>query len=1178
MEFRILGPLEVARDGEPVPLGGAKQRALLALLLLSRNEIVPVDRLIEELWHGEPPGTARKAIQVHVSTLRKALGEDRIATQSPGYRLRVREGELDLDRFEALRARGGAASLREALDLWRGTPLADFAYEPFARGEIGRLEELRVGTLEQRIDADLELGHHAELVPELERLVAAEPLRERPRAQLMLALYRCGRQADALEAYQAARRALLDELGLEPGRRLQELQSAILRQDPSLDSAAPSAPPQPPAAPPAAPRSSPMAADCIGREEELRLVLASLEELPAAVVLEGDPGIGKTSVWQAALGELGTGGAHVLSTRPAEAESELSYAGLADVLEPVLDDVLSALPAPQRHALEIALRRADPEGGPPDQAAIAFGVLGALRAVTVTAPVVVAVDDVQWLDPPSLFALVYVARRLREEHVGFLFALRAEAARRPQLDLVGRIGEDRARVVHLGPLSLGALHHLLQTRLTVVLSRPTLQRVHETSGGNPFFALELARAVEQRGGDVAAGELLPVPEKLEDLLRARFAALPDEAEEPLLFAAAMSHPTVALVGKAAAVDPVPSLRRGVEAGLIALDGERVRFTHPLFASAVYSNVHPQRAREIHRRLATLVEDPEQRARHLALAATGPDDVVASALDEAAQTARTRGAPQAAAELSEMALRLTPEDEAEAAYRRRLDAGAAHFEAGDTARAVALYTETSEDAPAGPLRASALVRLARVHHYVGDQRLAIDLFRQCLADRRADPAARMDALDGLANSLFFLREDLPDALGHARAAVRLAEKAGDTVARAVALGTRGVLEALLGRPEALQTLQSALEQPTAAVPIVRGPKFQLAVVLAWSDDLDRCRALLQDVRQEAIANGDEGLLAFVLSYLSLAECLSGRFEQAARVAAEGEEAARTAGQEIGRAFTLSTRALAAACLGRESAARSDAAEALRLAERGTVFAEGTSQWALALLELSLDNPAEAHRHLGPLVERVEVAGIGEPGSIRFVTDDVEALVALGKLEVAAAQLERFEKRAMKVGRRSALAAALRCRGLLAAASGSAGLGFADFGRALAELESLSLPFERARTLLALGIAQRKGKQRGSARKTLEQALASFNGLGASLWSERTRRELARIGGRAPSRGELTATERRVAELVAEGRTNREVAAALYLAPRTVEGTLSRVYAKLGVRSRTELARRLAAPAN
>jgi DNA-binding SARP family transcriptional activator/diadenosine tetraphosphatase ApaH/serine/threonine PP2A family protein phosphatase len=252
IEFRILGPLEAVEGGRPVALGGSKQRALLALLLLDANRVVSRDRLIDELWDGSPPETASTALQVHVSQLRKALGRDTIVTRAPGYILTVEPGALDLQRFESLveDARGrdaetAAAKLREALGLWRGPPLADLD-DAVARAERAQLEERRAETVEQRIDADLERGLHSELVPELERLVREDPLRERRRAQLMLALYRGGRQADALETYRAGRKLLADELGLEPGPELRRLEQAILAHDQGL--AAPAPPPHGPAA------------------------------------------------------------------------------------------------------------------------------------------------------------------------------------------------------------------------------------------------------------------------------------------------------------------------------------------------------------------------------------------------------------------------------------------------------------------------------------------------------------------------------------------------------------------------------------------------------------------------------------------------------------------------------------------------------------------------------------------------------------------------------------------------------------------------------------------------------------------------------------------------------------------------------------------------------------------
>lgn len=246
MDFLILGPLEAREGDEQLPLGGAKQRGLLALLLIRANEVVSRDRLIDELWGEDPPKAAANVLQTYVSHLRKVIGAETLVTRAPGYAIEIAPGQLDLHNFERLveeagralgdgDAKSAAGSCREALGLWRGPALADFTYEPFAEPVIARLEELRLVALERRIDADIELGRHEELVGELEGLAAEHPLRERLRAQLMLALYRSGRQAEALEGYQAARRALVDQLGIEPTQSLQELNTAILQQDPSLE-------------------------------------------------------------------------------------------------------------------------------------------------------------------------------------------------------------------------------------------------------------------------------------------------------------------------------------------------------------------------------------------------------------------------------------------------------------------------------------------------------------------------------------------------------------------------------------------------------------------------------------------------------------------------------------------------------------------------------------------------------------------------------------------------------------------------------------------------------------------------------------------------------------------------------------------------------------------------------
>lgn len=288
MEFRILGPLEVISGGQALDLGGAKQRALLAVLLLHPNQVVSRDRLIDALWEESPPDTAQKALQVHVSNLRRRLGRDRITTRAPGYAIRVEPDELDAERFERLAGKGGR-QLVDALALWRGPPLADVAHTRFARQEIGRLQERRLAVLEERIEADLALGRRPDLIAELESLAAEHPLRERLCALLMLALYRGGRQAEALDVYQTTRRTLVHELGIEPGRELRELHQTILRQDPALE---------PRADPKAVERRTEAAAGFVGREHELAELSSGLDDAFAGrgrlFLLQGEPGIGKS--------------------------------------------------------------------------------------------------------------------------------------------------------------------------------------------------------------------------------------------------------------------------------------------------------------------------------------------------------------------------------------------------------------------------------------------------------------------------------------------------------------------------------------------------------------------------------------------------------------------------------------------------------------------------------------------------------------------------------------------------------------------------------------------------------------------------------------------------------------------------------------------------------------------
>jgi hypothetical protein len=356
--------------------------------------------------------------------------------------------------------------------------------------------------------------------------------------------------------------------------------------------------------------------EVVGRDEELAAVVAFLDgDFPAALVVQGEAGIGKTTLWRAGLAEVPDRGVRVLACRPAESEARLSFAGLADLLEPVLGEVLGALPSVQRRALEAALLLSEQEGPPPDQHVISAACLGVCRRLAEQGRVLLAVDDVQWLDPPTVLVLEFVARRLAEAPVGLLVAERVSRERAAPLGL-GRSDLEVGRI-RLGPLSMGALHRLLRERLGRTLARPVLRKVHEASGGNPFYALELVRALQPSGGRIRPGQPLPVPETLEEILRERIEALPAGAREVVVAAAALARPTEAVLGDRLA------LEHAVEAGVIELVDGEARFTHPLLAEAAYASIGAAERRRLHRRLANVVSDPEERARHLALGAEEP---------------------------------------------------------------------------------------------------------------------------------------------------------------------------------------------------------------------------------------------------------------------------------------------------------------------------------------------------------------------------------------------------------------------------------------------------------------------------------------------------------------------------------------------------------------------------
>jgi DNA-binding CsgD family transcriptional regulator len=906
----------------------------------------------------------------------------------------------------------------------------------------------------------------------------------------------------------------------------------------------------------------------VGRENELSRLDAFIDDVadgPAVLLLEGESGIGKTTLWKRGAAVAAERGWRVLSTRPAESEAKLSYAGLADLLEG-LADLFQALPDPQRSALEVALLKTEAKNGPSDIRAISAAVLTTLREAGAAGPVLIALDDVQWLDPSTASALGFAVRRLENEPIGLLLAQRETGAALP-FGMARAFPEERIDQIRLEPLSVDDLGALLHARLGASLPRPTLKRLHEISGGNPFFAIEIARA-ELRGERRPTGAALPVPRTLrDDLLRDRLRALPSANRELFLYASASSLPTIGLLEAVVSSTNVAGhLTKAVDAGIVEIDGDEVRFTHPLYSSAIYADASRDHRHRVHRRLAQVVEDPEERARHLGLASDGPDDAVAAVLEDAARAAVGRGSPIAAFELCEMAERLTPSGWGADARRRRMASAHYRLLAGDNEQVAGLLHSVVSTAPSGPERAAALSGLGRALFLLDKPREAAEVLARALHEEGIPPAS-VSSIHMWRSWAVGWMGDLTDAERHAEEARRFAEESDSSNALADALTTLVATREMLGKDIPSDLMNRALELEEYIEPYFVYGRPSIVLAGRWTDagELDKARDLYVSLLDEATDRGDEDAAMAIHRMLGRVELRAGNWEVSRVHYERGMTFAPKPGNWLG------AKSLLEVCVGDVGSARADAEEALNAARGGdSLRGELLALSALGFLELSLGEATAASRYLARAWELHQASGIGEPAMFTFVADYAEALIELGRHVEAREVLDWLQERGQTLDRPWALAVAARYRGLLAAADGDFHSAFASIDRALKEHERLPMPFELGRTMLVLGTIRRRAKQKRPAREALEEALGNFERLGAPLWADKARAELARIGGRRSVAGQLTEAEARVAKLAAAGRTNREIADALFMSVRTVEGHLSRAYAKLGVRSRTELA--------
>ena len=901
-----------------------------------------------------------------------------------------------------------------------------------------------------------------------------------------------------------------------------------------------------------------------GRERELARLDSFLESLhsgSAALLLEGEPGIGKTTVWRAGVDAAARRGYRVLSSRPAEADASLAYAGLADILGEVDGAAFDALPEPQRDALDVALLRRSAAEPSPDPRAVFAALRTILGLLAEDAPTLVAVDDLQWLDGPSARALAFTGRRLDGTRVGLLTSARVDSGRSALTWL------ERSELFRLEPLTAAALHELVKRRLDWSMPRPTLLRLHSACGGNAFFALELARVLDDAGRPDPR-DAWPISDDLRLLVDRRLRALPEAVRDSLLRAAAVSQPRTDLFDPAA-------LRTAEQVGIVTVEaGDRIRFSHPLYASAIYAAAPSAARLELHAQLAVDEDDHEERARHLALATGEPDERVAAELDRAAAGARNRGAPDIAAELEERALELTPPVHRAAAHGRALAAAGLHLHAGALDRVDALLSSLLADADEPAVRAPALRMLAFIRFRQESLDEAGRLLHTAAEVAGDDSELRAPIELDLTFGAFSVSLDHEIGRPHAEAALEHAERTSNRALLSHALAGRAIAGFLLGEGVDEARLARALELESlddeAALEV--RPTLVAGFLAFYTGDFDRARAYLYPLRTRLLERGEDTDLTLLSITLAWLECSAGDMPAARALADEGLQAAALGGAMPAHALALSS--LLDAYEGAEAQCRARVEAALtRMGDAEFCLVIQWTSAALGLLELSLGNTAAAHNALRALADFFADRECVEPSHLLSLPDEIEAVVELGELERAERLTDLLAGSGRAFDRPWALATSERCRALLLAAHGDLVGAHSAVERAIDAHGRMSMPLELARTLIVKGQVERRAKRRAAARESLEHALDVCERIGARLWAERARDELGRLGRRREP-DDLTATEERVAELAASGLTNREVAAAAFVSQKTVEANLSRIYRKLGIRSRAELGLRLA----
>jgi DNA-binding CsgD family transcriptional regulator len=908
-------------------------------------------------------------------------------------------------------------------------------------------------------------------------------------------------------------------------------------------------------------------APLVGRADELARLRDAVGSVvrPLEIVVRGEPGIGKTALWQEILRGLDDGSRTLLVSRPAEAESQLPYAALVDLLaEVVRDEDLARLPEPQRVAVEVALLRRDVDDAGASELAVSAGVLHLVVDLAARGPLVIALDDAQWVDVASARTLSFVMRRLGGSDVTLLSTVRS-----PHRSPVGHDHGFETIEVVLDGLDVDGLDDLVRAHLDRRLLLPGLIRLGRLSGGNPLAALELARAAEASDLDLAS--TTAIPPALGDLLRRRLVPLSDDARRLLLLAAAAAVADPDVLGTAApGLDVDRLLSEAARADILDLADEVPRFRHPLLVEVITAAATPGERRAAHAALALAIDDEVDRARHVAASVQGRDEGAARVVERGAEEARLRAAPAAAAALFERSTRLTPLERRSQLARRTVDATETWVAAGSPQRAAKIARDGVAALPRSAARGRVLAALADALSLVEGEP-SLPVLEQAAAEVHGDDAATALVLRRLGWARY-IAGDLRGGLRAAEHGLAAAERHGDPEQLAASLAAGARLGFLAGDPSALSSMRRAMavSPPGPASDARRELAHDRAVLAVLAEDPD-AGDLAAAERVAAQERGDAETAQYWTWYEQIVQLRTGEWDSLlARVRSRPRERLRLGidGQACADLWLLAD---VEAHLGLVEEARQHAEMGIRAAHDQQM--PGFAHWCegvLGFVDVSTGDHERAAERLWAFHRWCEEVGIRAPGHLRPLADGVEALLAVGRRAQASQLADHLDEQGRRSGNPWGRAAGLRCRGVVREAAGDRDTAIVDLRRAVALHEPLGQPFELARTLLALGGALRRARQKAAAREALERAHALLDALPAPLWRDRASDELSRIGGPAGSRWELSPTELRVAELVASGRTNREVAAALVVSPKTVEWNLSKVYRKLGVRSRSELA--------